>query len=254
MRDLAALGRCLLETEGASLRSVRRRRMALLASISLQTLLLATLVMIPLLVGGEHLPVTFTTICPRPPYGNLPAKAAPPSDRAQRGQKPPVKPPSILFSPPEIPAVVASVDDAGAAPALPAGESGGPFIPGLPDGLIPLEPGGSRRGQVPEPPPAPEPPGGRIRISEIDPGQLVRRVEPKYPPLARQTRLEGTVRLRAIVGTDGRVREVEMLSGHALLAQAAMDAVLQWRYRPTLLNGRPVDVETQITVVFVLNR
>jgi protein TonB len=82
----------------------------------------------------------------------------------------------------------------------------------------------------------------------------VRRVEPKYPPLARQTRLEGTVRLRAIVGTDGRVREVEMLSGHALLAQAAMDAVLQWRYRPTLLNGRPVDVETQITVVFVLNR
>jgi protein TonB len=75
-----------------------------------------------------------------------------------------------------------------------------------------------------------------------------------YPPLARQTRISGTVRLHAIIGKDGSVQQLEVLSGHPLLVQAALDAVRQWRYRPTLLNGEPVEVDTTIDVIFSLNQ
>jgi protein TonB len=83
---------------------------------------------------------------------------------------------------------------------------------------------------------------------------LVNRVQPVYPPLARQTRISGTVRLHAIIGKDGSVQQLEVLSGHPLLVQAALDAVRQWRYRPTLLNGEPVEVDTTIDVIFSLNQ
>jgi protein TonB len=86
----------------------------------------------------------------------------------------------------------------------------------------------------------------------VEQALLVYRVEPRYPALARQMHLEGTVRLHAVIGIDGAVRELEVESGHPLLARAARDAVLQWRYRPTRLNGEPVEVETTITVIFEL--
>jgi len=79
---------------------------------------------------------------------------------------------------------------------------------------------------------------------------LISRIEPRYPPLALQIRLQGTVRLQAIISRDGRIMSLEVLSGHPLLVQAALDAVRQWGYRPTLLNGEPVEVETSITVNF----
>lgn len=79
---------------------------------------------------------------------------------------------------------------------------------------------------------------------------LVVRVEPQYPVLARQIRLEGTVQIRAIIARDGSVQSLEVLSGHLLLAKAARDAILQWRYRPTLLRGQPIEVETLVTVRF----
>ena len=75
-----------------------------------------------------------------------------------------------------------------------------------------------------------------------------------YPPLARQTRISGTVRLHAIIGKNGSVQQLEVISGHPLLVQAALDAVRQWRYRPTLLNGEPVEVDTTIDVIFSLNQ
>jgi protein TonB len=82
--------------------------------------------------------------------------------------------------------------------------------------------------------------------------RIIERVEPAYPPLARQTRVQGTVRLHAIIGIDGRVEELEAIAGHPLLIQSAMDAVRKWRYSPTTLNGQPVEVETTIDVVFSL--
>ena len=82
--------------------------------------------------------------------------------------------------------------------------------------------------------------------------RLVNRVQPMYPPLARQTRISGTVRLHAIIGKNGAVEQLQVVSGHPLLVQSALDAVRQWRYQPTLLNGDPVEVDTEIDVVFSL--
>jgi protein TonB len=81
---------------------------------------------------------------------------------------------------------------------------------------------------------------------------LIHRVEPIYPALAKMTRTEGTVQLHAIISRDGRIVNLEVMSGHVLLAASARDAVMEWRFRPTLLNGQPIEVETYITVVFRL--
>ena len=78
--------------------------------------------------------------------------------------------------------------------------------------------------------------------------------EPEYPRLASLTRVEGQVTLQAVIAKDGRVSIVHVLSGHHLLRGAAVNAVRKWRYRPYIVNGRPVDVATIITVNFQLHR
>ena len=83
-------------------------------------------------------------------------------------------------------------------------------------------------------------------------GNLIRRVQPSYPPLARSARIQGTVVLQAIISKDGSIENLRLLSGHPMLAPAAIEAVKQWRYRPYVLNNEPVEVETQITVNFSL--
>jgi len=108
---------------------------------------------------------------------------------------------------------------------------------------------------------SPPPAGGsdprptRIRVGgKVAALKLIEQVAPAYPPLARQTRIAGTVRLHGIVGKDGRILSLEVVSGHPLLQQAALDAVRQWRYDPTLLQGEPVEVDTTIDVNFALNQ
>jgi periplasmic protein TonB len=93
-----------------------------------------------------------------------------------------------------------------------------------------------------------------IRVSSMQPGMLIVRVEPRYPPLAVQTRTQGEVVLAALIGRDGRVENLHAVSGHPLLIKAALEAVSQWRYRPTILNGQAVEVETQVTVNFRLGQ
>ena len=106
---------------------------------------------------------------------------------------------------------------------------------------------------VAAPPPVPKPvPAHPIRLSHISEGNLIYRVQPQYPEIARQARIEGTVALRAIISKAGTIENLIVESGHPMLAPAAMKAVRQWRYRPYLLNGEPVEVETEITVNFVL--
>lgn len=96
---------------------------------------------------------------------------------------------------------------------------------------------------------------GQVRIGgEIQAAGLVKRVDPVYPPLARQTRVSGVVKLHAIIDKDGTVLELQAISGHPLLIQSAMDAVKQWVYRPTLLNNDPVQVDTEIDVTFSLEQ
>ena len=96
--------------------------------------------------------------------------------------------------------------------------------------------------------------GHILRLSHMSPGMLVERVEPRYPPAALIARIEGPVKIKAIIGREGVIQQAEVLSGSPLLRGAALEAIRQWRYRPFILNGEPVEVETQITVNFVLGR
>jgi protein TonB len=93
----------------------------------------------------------------------------------------------------------------------------------------------------------------RMRVGgDVQQAKLVKDIRPIYPALARRARIEGTVKLQAVIGKDGSVDQVEVLSGHPVLAQAAQEAVKQWKYKPTLLNGEPMEVITTIEMVFKL--
>jgi protein TonB len=81
---------------------------------------------------------------------------------------------------------------------------------------------------------------------------LIASPKPPYPPLARQARIQGTVKLEAVISKEGTIENLTVVSGHPLLIQAALDAVKQWRYRPTMLNGVAVEVVTTIDVNFTL--
>src|SRR5438309_2452401 len=94
----------------------------------------------------------------------------------------------------------------------------------------------------------------RVRVSQgVSTGLLVRKVQPNYPPLARQARIQGNVVLQAEISKDGSIENLRLVSGHPMLAPAAIEAVKQWRYKPYFLNGEPVEVETQVTVNFTLS-
>ena len=99
------------------------------------------------------------------------------------------------------------------------------------------------------PPPSNHPP----RISESMEGFLIHRVQPEYPPLAQQARIQGSVLLHAVIDREGKIDNLQVLGGHPLLVKAALKAVQQWRYRPYYLNGQPVEVETEIAVHFTLS-
>jgi len=130
----------------------------------------------------------------------------------------------------------------GIAGGVPGGIAGG-SMGGVLGGVI----GGTKA------PPPPKVTPKRVLVGgNVQAARLVNKVQPLYPPLARQTRISGTVKLHAIIGKDGSVQQLAMVSGHPLLVQSALDAVRQWRYQPTLLNGEPVEVDTEIDVIFSL--
>jgi TonB family protein len=93
----------------------------------------------------------------------------------------------------------------------------------------------------------------RIRVgADVQKSKLVQTAAPVYPPLARQARIEGKVKLHIIVGTDGAVKEEQVISGHPLLVQSALDAVKKWKYRPTTIEGKPTEVDTTVEIIFKL--
>ena len=130
-----------------------------------------------------------------------------------------------------------------------------PGIPGAPDGQqIP----GLRNARLG--PRNPRRPSQRLARNErlqisapVQQAMLIRRVEPVYPPLGMQLRREGRVELHAIISTDGSIQSLEVITGDPLFIQSALSAVREWRYRPTILDGQPIEVDTHITVVYTLN-
>lgn len=259
MRDPGLLAHCLVDGDpAANARTRKRRQKALLIAVILEALVLAALFLLPLTSSGS-MPRRWIVV-PAPPYvGVGPAPSGtPPRRGGWRATHSPLKfSLNTLDLPsrpvrPNLPGGVTDKD-----PGPPDFAPGGDNTRGLgnePFG-IPFGMGTGLGPRVPPPPqPVKKPTPHSVKRSEgLEQALLVHRIVPDYPPLARQVGLQGTVRLHAIIGTDGVVREVEVESGHPLLVKAALDAVSQWRYKPTLLNGQAVEVETTITVIFELS-
>src|SRR6267142_2793438 len=104
----------------------------------------------------------------------------------------------------------------------------------------------------PPPPPKAATPARIKQGGQVTAAAIITQTRPVYPALARQARIQGNVVLHAIIDKEGKVAQLEVMSGHPLLVQAALDAVKQWRYKPTQLNGDPVEVDTTITVTFTM--
>jgi protein TonB len=135
---------------------------------------------------------------------------------------------------------------------VPGGVAGG-TVGGVIGGII-----GSVPSAAPPPPPPPveqKKTVQRIRVGgQVQQANLIRQPKPVYPPLAKQARIQGVVRFEAIIGKDGTIQNLRLVSGHPLLVPAAQEAVKQWLYKPTLLNGEPVEVATVIDVNFTLSQ
>jgi protein TonB len=168
--------------------------------------------------------------------------------------KPKVAPtPQEMVQPKAIPKQIAMIKEEAPPPAPVGGVVGG-VAGGIAGGAA----GGILGGIISAPPPPPPPPPAekppeRVRVGgAVQQANLIAQPKPVYPPLARQARIQGTVKLEAVISKDGTIENLTVVSGHPLLIQAALDAVKQWRYKPTMLNGVPVEVVTTVDVNFTL--
>jgi protein TonB len=225
-----------------------RRGWTTLTSFGLQALVAGVLLILPLLrpMGLPSFHQLSTPISlgePMPEAPAAPAHAA--SNHA------PTNPMQIIFRPQSQPIVgrPTPVDEG-----PPQINDSGPYISGArngyPSGIQGLFESGTRPVL-----PAPAPPpmvAQKLRLSHISEGNLIRKVQPTYPALARSARIQWTVVLQAVISKQGTIENLSVLTGHPMLVPAAIDAVRQWRYRPYILNNEPVEVETQITVNFSL--
>jgi protein TonB len=251
--DLGSLNHCLVDSDAEAFGRARGlRRKALGISLLFEAGLVAAMLLWPLITPGV-LPRQYN-VTPAPPFHGGGAGGShshePFHHRPPTGH-PPL--PCTMCAPPVIPLHPSA--DGPEPPSIdngPGGPTGGdPSLPGTGPGI----PGGfdfGPRSPVIRPPEPPEKSGPVRKPAEVMQAMLVHQVRPEYPPLARAVHISGKVELRAIIGKDGVVRELQVLSGNPLLVQSARAAVGAWRYRPTLLNGEPVEVETYVTVNFVL--
>jgi len=168
-----------------------------------------------------------------------------------------------FVAPARIPARVELIDDAPTASyviGVPNGDPRGSergipgaFFTGLSANAVRIEPPAVPFVAPPKPASLPEEPKRYRQGGQVQLGRLIRKLGPSYPALAKTARVSGTVLLEAVVGTDGRVREVKVLAGSPLLARAAADAVAQWVYEPSRLNGELIEIIANIAVTFKLN-
>ncbi len=235
----------------------RRSPLKWLGAMAFHIAIAAVLIILPLYTTGTIRPSEFhetTLVAPPPPL-------APPPAPAGGAVAPHITHPKAklnyslqkLTAPNTIPKNVPSSSDnvAQTAPDLegvPGGVPGG-VIGGVLGGLS-----GGTGTAVPTPPPAPRPVQRVVRVgSGIKPPRQTYSADPEYPPLARETHIWGTVVVDAVIDEHGNVVQARVVSGHPLLMDAALKAVLLWKYEPTTLNGQPVSVELQVQVHFKLN-
>ncbi|HEY5176183.1 MAG TPA: TonB family protein [Terriglobales bacterium] len=238
-----------LVESGGRLRS--KRGTTTMISFVLQILLIGVLVLLPL-IFTEALPrqqlMTFLVAPPPPPPPPPPPAAEVHivkkiQSELDNGQlrTPTAIPKKIQMIKEDEPPPTTGV--AGVVGGVPGGVPGG-SMGGVLGGMLSSTPVSIPKAATPQ----------RVRVSSgVSQGLLIRKTTPVYPPLARQARIQGTVVLQALIGKDGAIQNLHVVSGHPMLTGAALDAVKQWRYKPYYLNGEPVDVETTVNVVFTMS-
>jgi periplasmic protein TonB len=220
-------------------------------SAVLQAVIVGVFILIPLLVT-EALPKEMVAT-----WITAPAPPPPPPPPPPKVQvvKPTVKliQAGKLTAPTVIPKKVNIIKEEAQPPDVGAVGVVGGVPGGMPGGSAGGVLGGIIGGTGGGPPPPPKATPQRIRVGgNVQQANLIHQVMPVYPEIAKTAHIQGTVILHAIISKEGTVQELQYISGPPLLMRSAMDAVRQWRYRPTLLNGEPVQVDTTISVVFTL--
>jgi periplasmic protein TonB len=222
-----------------------------IVSFGLQVMIVGVMILIPL-IFTEALPkgtTMFMLVAPPPPPPPPPPAAAPvkvvkqiQTDIVNGELRTPTKIPNKVKIIKEDEAPPPAMASAGVVGGVPGGVPGG-SMGGVMGSILSATPTVAPKIATPQ----------RVRVSSgVSTGMLVRKVPPSYPPLARQARIQGTVVLQATISKEGSIENLQLISGHPMLAPAAIEAVKQWKYKPYLLNGEPVEVETQVQVNFTL--
>jgi len=235
-----------------------RKTASVALSLAFQCSLVAAMIVSPMIftegVPRVHNVVKSWILDPPPPPGPEPI-ARPTGHREPSGTILPLRPGIVKETtsgpPTGISPIIGTESDAfpsapqigrnGPGGGIPGGTGLGIFV-NFPDPVAPRAP--EQRPQ----------PIQRIRVTTIENSKIVFRPQPAYPAMARNVRVQGLVRLEAIISKTGLIENLRVVSGHPLLTQAALDAVRQWRYTPTVLNGEPVEVITTVDVNFTLNQ
>ena len=242
-QSFASLQSCLVDGDPERrLRERRVRRKALVTSVFMQAGILAVVILVPLFAKPARLITGFTT--PLPPY--RPVSGRTHATQPPRGNVRHVCVTCFNSHPANL------VADNRVEPSnleQPIQEPGPGDIPSAPcPSCINIPTAG------PTAPAIEAPREKRLHVTHIDPAMLIHRVEPVYPTLARQIGRSGRVELRAVIATDGTIQSLQVISGDPFFYQSALDAVRQWRYRPTVLNGEPVEIDTFISVIYNMDR
>ncbi len=225
--------------------------LTLLASTLIQICVLFILLLIPLIYTATLPGASLRSLLVAPPPPVV--AVAPPAPKVQAGRVIRVLSVRSLYAPIAIPKQVNPTSEIGAPPDVAVlgtnGQSDAPSGSALSgfDYSIPTAP--------PPQAPKPKPVSGPIRVGTgVAEANLINKVVPAYPALAKAARVQGSVEFRATISKEGNIENLQLVHGHPLLVNAAKDAVLQWKYRPTLLNGQPVEVLTEIVVNFNLSQ
>jgi protein TonB len=243
-------------------RARTHRTWAIAAALTAQALLVGVLIVVPMfIVPAFPLPEAVVPVTLMAPP--LPPPPPAPEKLTQQTQRIVVRKfdPNRLVAPRTIPKQIATINEP------PPPELNG-IVGGIPGGVAGGQPGGVIGGILNSlPHPAPPPPPAKIQPAaapkpalprrihvggNVEAARLEHEVAPIYPRLAKDARIGGVVRLKAVIDPSGNIERLVVVSGHPILAQAAIDAVKQWVYKPTYLNGNPVEVDTEIDVRFTL--